>query len=81
MENKQAVKSDRNDRAVQLFLNGQFKEMRNKLGESSRVKKLGTKHVAMNESIVSSYNNRSGSLIKNKNPKNMRRLAHIADQE
>jgi len=74
-------KTDKNDRAVQLFLNGQFKEMRNRLGASCRVQKIEVACMPMGDSITTNYNNRPGKLLNQKNIPNKRRLSQIVDQE
>ena len=81
MDNKNSEKTDKNDRAVQLFLNGQFKEMRDKLGDSCRIQKIEVACMPMGDSITNNYNNRPVKLLHQKNLPNKRRLSQIADQE
>ena len=72
---------DRNDKAIELFLNGQFKNMRDQLNKVSTINKLGVETMQMSESLTNNYNNRPDTLIKQKNLSNIRRLSHITDQE
>jgi len=74
-------KLDKNDRAVQLFLNGQFKKMRDNLGKGSKLKKTETSYMEMCDSMATDYNNRPPTSMVKKNNCNKRRLAQIADQE
>lgn len=81
MESTKEVKTDKNDRAVQLFLNGQFKEMRDRLGDSCRVQKIEVACMPMGDSMTNDYNNRPMRLLHQKNLPNKRRISQIADQE
>lgn len=72
---------DKNDKAIQIWLNGQFKEMRDRLGDSCRVQKIEVACMPMGDSITNDWNNRPVELIVRKNLRNSRRLAQIADQE
>ena len=72
---------DKNDRAIQLFLNGQHKEMRDNLGKGNNLKKHSVSNVSMPDSIAIGYNNRPPTKMVKKNLSGQRRLAQIADQE
>ena len=81
MTNSISEKLDKNDRAVQLFLNGQFKEMRDKMGDSCRIQKIEVACMPMGDSVTNNYNNRPIKLLHQKNIPNKRRLSQIKDQE
>lgn len=72
---------DKDDKAVDLFLNGKFKKMRDDLGIGSHLQKMESSVMAMPESMVSGYDNRPGNLRFKKNKPNARRMSQIMDQE
>lgn len=73
---------DRTDRATQLQLNGNYKDLRDRLGEMCRVQRIEVACTPMNDSITVEYNNRSPNILKQaNNQSNARQLAQIADQE
>ena len=75
------IMNDRNDKAVALYINGQYKNMRDDMNKAKKINKIGIEKSKMNSSIVNNYNNRPDYLIKNKNLSNIRKLSQIADQE
>jgi len=80
-QNVSIEKADRNDRNVQMFLNGQYKKLRDAMAGSSRVSKKEVYSTDMNDSVMNNYNNRPVKLLTKKNLPNKRRLSHITDQE
>lgn len=75
------MNSDRNDKAVQMYLKGQFKEMRDRLNDSCRVQKIEIACTPMSDSITSSYNNRPMQIMNKMSKCNVRKLSQIKDQE